>query len=240
MSKSYSPRSITLTVALIVAAVGCQEATESVVGPLDVQAHHRPGHGGGGGGADPGAGSVIDLSGAYSTAVSQPVNSRVTGKGAGASSAEYVPITFAVDGLTTAFDAGSCDWTSNLDAAGASTLWTEGAALFASSAARWFRLGVDLKANGEPAGGHFTIAHDRDGQFTYEFKAGTPGDLLGSTHATGTFVDNGATYDLTITGGAVTFLKADCGSDVGCPVNAEQFQVACPNADTFIGTVTPG
>jgi len=206
VSKCRLPRSITLTVALIVAGVGCQEAPDGVAGPLDVRAHHAPGHtrGGGGGGQDSGAGSVVDLSGGYSTAASQPIDFRVTGRAVTANSADDVPVTFAVDGLTTVFDTDVCEWSSNLDAATASALWTESTGKFASSVARWFRMRVNLKENGQPDGQHFTISRHRENNLNWEFKAGTPGDLLGSTHATGTFVDNGATQELTITGGAIS------------------------------------
>lgn len=237
MSMSF-PRSITLTAALVVAAAGCQEAADGVVGPLQVAAHHAPGHPGGGGDGGGGAGSVVDLSRGYSTAASQPIDAGVTGRAATANSAEDAPVTFVVDGLTTAFDAGSCDWTSNLDAAAASALWTESIGQFAVSRARWFRMRVDLKANGQPSPTSFTIAKHREPLFGWEFKAGTPGDLLGSIPATGTFVDNGATRELTITGGAVRFTKADCGAE--CTVHTELFQVACPNVDAFTATVTPG
>lgn len=199
-------------------------------------ARRDPDTSGGGEGEDPGAGSVVDLSGGYSTAASQPIDFRVTGRAATANSAD--DITIVVDGLTTVFDAGSCDWTPNLDAGAASALWTESIGQFASSTARWFRMRVNLQANGQPDGEQFTIATHRDPRFGWEFKAGTPGDLLGSIHATGTFVDNGATRELTITGGAVRFTKADCGSE--CTVHTELFQVACPNADAFTATVTPG
>ena len=240
VSKTYFFRSVPLIATLVVVAAGCQEAPDGVVGPLDASAHHAPGHSGGKGGGGGGGGDVIDLSGGFSTATSQPIEFGARGRNAGASSADDAPVTFVLDGLTTTFDAGSCEWTSDLDAASAEALWTEATGKYALSVARWFRMGVDLKANGQPDTRHGTLSRHREGNFNWELRVGVPGELLGSIPATGTFVDNGATQVMTITGGAVGFLKVDCGSNVGCDPTAPGSRVACPNVDAFVGTVTPG
>ncbi|MDX1395602.1 MAG: hypothetical protein R3195_14560 [Gemmatimonadota bacterium] len=239
MSTSYVSRFLPLTAALIVAAVGCQEAPDGVTGPLDVSAHHAPDHAkgkGGDGGGGQEAQSVVDLSGGFSTTTSQPVDYEVTGRSAGVLSRE--DITLAVDGLTTDFDADACDWTSNLDASTASDLWTEGIAQFAVSRPRWLRYGVDFKTLGEPSTGNGARMRHREPQFGWEFRVGTLEDLLGSIKTIGTFVDNGATREMMITGGAIRIRKTDCGEQ--CTVHSEQFAVACPNDDAFTATVTPG
>lgn len=231
---------------------GCQEPRSATTGPEapGARAHHRPGHGGGGddggdGDGGGGGGSTVELTGGYTTLAAQPVDYSRSKRGAGAMSADDEPITYAVDGLTTTFDAASCDWSDNLDAAGAAAFWSEAALRFAAPDARVFATHVDTRANGQRAGEHHTrgrfFEDGPDGRLMWRFKVGVPENLLESLatrEAIGTFTENGATAEFEITSGALLFRKIVCGPGAGC-TGTDHTTVACPNADTFTATVTP-
>lgn len=186
----------------------------------------------------PSESATVELSDSYSTPSGpQDIVFEQNGRRAVVKTADEQQITYKLD-ITLPFVAASCDWSGVNDAVAAKVFWDE--FLFDTDTQqddqlRHFLIRVNKKALGQEAGEHRTEARwfvqgGPLGKVLYLVKAGTPGDLLGSPHATGDFVDNNGTKTLTITGGAVRLTKCNLTQNAfGCGPKAEKVEVACVN-----------
>ncbi len=200
----------------------------------------------------------VVLGGKYSTPTGeQDIIFKQTGRAVEAKTADGQQITYKLNitllPTLEEFEGGTCDWSGVDDATAARDFWNGFLTpTQQDDQLRHFLIRVNKKALGQEAGEHRTEARwfvqgGPLGKVLYLVKAGTPGDLLGSPHATGDFVDNNGTKTLTITGGAVRLTKCNVTPNAfGCGPKAEKVEVACinplpgsMNAQVFTATVTP-